>query len=59
MAKTQEQIKSANDTIVFLQDYIALAKLEKSLKSDFAKEKVDLIITELHGKANELVTEVL
>lgn len=57
--KTQEQIKTAADTIGLLQDYITLAKIEKSLKSDTAKAKVDELMCDICDKANVNVGEVL
>ena len=57
--KTQEQIKVANETIGLLQDYVTLAKIEKNLKSETAKNKVDELMCEICDKANLNVGEVL
>ena len=57
--KTQEQVKCATDTISLLQDYITLAKIEKSLKSEIGKRKIDELLCEICDKASINVGEVL
>lgn len=57
--KTQEQIKAASDAVSMLQDYITLAKIEKSLKCELSKGKVSETIDALRDGANTNVGEVL
>lgn len=57
--KTPEQIKTATETIALLQDYTELAKIEKKLKSDVAKQKTDELIVAILDRANYNVGEVL
>ena len=57
--KTQEQVKCAADTISLLQDYITLAKIEKSLKSEVGQTRVEETISIICDKANKNVGEGL
>ena len=57
--KTQEQVKCAVETISLLQDYITLAKIEKTLKSAEGQEQLGEMLNSLRDKANVNVGEVL
>ncbi len=56
--KNKEQIKTAQELIKSLQDYVELAKVEKKLKDEIKKEQVNEMVGDIVLAAKKMINEI-